>query len=52
MALRLSDRLIREIGNALEESFGPTRAIVFGSRTDSARRGGDIDIAIPGGLSQ
>nr|VFJ55979.1 MAG: hypothetical protein BECKFM1743C_GA0114222_101678 [Candidatus Kentron sp. FM]VFJ58279.1 MAG: hypothetical protein BECKFM1743A_GA0114220_102112 [Candidatus Kentron sp. FM]VFK11612.1 MAG: hypothetical protein BECKFM1743B_GA0114221_101983 [Candidatus Kentron sp. FM] len=52
MALRLSDRLTREVSSALAEGFGPTQAIVFGSRTDSTRRGGDIDIAVPGGLSQ
>nr|VFK08574.1 MAG: Nucleotidyltransferase domain-containing protein [Candidatus Kentron sp. LPFa]VFK25155.1 MAG: Nucleotidyltransferase domain-containing protein [Candidatus Kentron sp. LPFa] len=52
MAIRLSERLIRELTRSLEESFGPIDAIVFGSRTDDARRGGDIDLAIPGNLTR
>nr|VFK56177.1 MAG: Nucleotidyltransferase domain-containing protein [Candidatus Kentron sp. TC] len=52
MTLRLSERLIRELDRSLRESFGSVDAIVFGSRIDDARRGGDIDLAIPGNLAR
>jgi len=50
--LRLSERLKHELGKSLEESFGPFDAVVFGSRTDDTKRGGDIDIAIRSNLSR
>nr|VFJ53939.1 MAG: Nucleotidyltransferase domain-containing protein [Candidatus Kentron sp. FW] len=49
---RLSPRLAHEISKSIEESFGPVAVILFGSRTDDARRGGDIDIAIESDLSR
>jgi len=48
----LSERLKNEIRLSLEESFGPIKATVFGSRADDTRRGGDIDIAVSSDLSR
>jgi len=52
MVLRLSERLKNEIGRSLVSSFGSADATVFGSRADDTRRGGNLDIAIPGNLSR
>lgn len=45
--MRLSDQERRIIRNAAEEIFGPdARVMLFGSRVDDARRGGDIDLFV------
>lgn len=45
--MRLSDQERRIIRNAAAEIFGPdARVILFGSRVDDARRGGDIDLFV------
>jgi len=44
--LRLSGRLKSIILESVEDSFGPVDVYLFGSRTNDALRGGDIDIAI------
>ena len=45
--MRLSPAERRAIDTAAREAFPPgTRVMLFGSRTDDARRGGDIDLLI------
>ena len=45
--MRLSDRERHIIRTAAAEVFGPeARVLLFGSRVDDARRGGDIDLLI------
>lgn len=45
--MRLNDQERRIIRNAAEEIFGPdARVMLFGSRVDDARRGGDIDLFV------
>jgi len=50
--MRLSDYLHRTIKNAISKSFGECEIILFGSRTDDSKKGGDFDIAIKGNLSK
>lgn len=44
--MRLSEPILSRIREALNVSFGQTKAYLFGSRVDDTRRGGDIDIAL------
>ncbi len=49
--MRLSDRIHRAIKETALQSFGEVDVILFGSRTDDDRKGGDIDLAIDSHLS-
>jgi len=44
--MRLSEREIKSIKKAFEETFGSGKIYLFGSRVDEAERGGDIDLYI------
>lgn len=45
--MRLTFQQIETIHHAAEEAFGPnTRVLLFGSRVDDSKRGGDIDLLI------
>ncbi len=44
--MRLSNRLQKIIKESISKSFGEVAIYLFGSRTDSTKRGGDIDLAI------
>ena len=44
--MRLSDRIIRLIKDNIYKAFGEVDIILFGSRTDEQKKGGDIDLAI------
>ena len=50
--MRLSERLQRSIKQALIDSFGDVSIVLFGSRADDTKRGGDIDIAIDSHFSR
>jgi len=50
--LRLSERDARRIHRAVTEIFGAqARVWLFGSRTDDAARGGDIDLLVESAIS-
>jgi len=49
--MRVSNYLKNIILEALQESFAPEEVILFGSRVDDEKRGGDFDIAIKTDLS-
>ena len=45
--MRLSDQEVRAIKNAVKKNFGDNvRVLLFGSRVDDTRRGGDIDLLV------
>ena len=44
--MRLSNYLKDEFLRASKEAFGEARVILFGSRIDNSKRGGDFDLAI------
>jgi len=44
--VRLSNYLKDEFLRASKEAFGEARVILFGSRIDNSKRGGDFDLAI------
>lgn len=44
--MRLSQRIRNIIQTAISKSFGDAQVYLFGSRTDDAKKGGDIDLAI------
>ena len=44
--LRLNEYLKKEILSAIYSSFGDVKVILFGSRVDDTKRGGDFDIVI------
>ena len=44
--LRFNEKLKKEILSAIYISFGDVKVILFGSRVDDTKRGGDFDIAI------
>lgn len=50
--MRLSDRIKSAIVEAGRHSFGDVDIILFGSRVDDTKRGGDIDLAVDGGFTQ
>ena len=50
--MRLSKRLKKVILDASANSFGDVGLILFGSRLDDSKRGGDFDLAIKGDFSK
>ena len=50
--MRVSDYLQRTIHSAVGKSFGKCELILFGSRVDDSKKGGDFDIAIKSNLSK
>ncbi len=44
--MRVSPYLRSELKQAIKSAFGDARPILFGSRVDDSKRGGDFDIAI------
>ena len=49
--MRLTEEERRTMRNAARRHFGPeARVLLFGSRTDNAKRGGDIDLLIESSL--
>jgi len=50
--MRLSNYLKETILEATQKSFGACEVILFGSRVDETKRGGDFDIAIKSNLSK
>ena len=50
--MRISENERSVIGNAVRTHFGEdVRVLLFGSRTDDAKRGGDIDLLVESDLS-
>ena len=49
--MRLSRESITEIADAAKEFFPGARVVLFGSRLDDTRKGGDIDLLIESPLS-
>lgn len=50
--MRLTDHQCRVIRDAVAECFGHSATVrLFGSRTDDAARGGDIDLLIETGMT-
>jgi len=50
--MRVSNYLKSIFKYAIEQGFGECEAILFGSRIDDNKRGGDFDIAIKANLSK
>ncbi len=50
--MRVSNYLKDAILEAAQKSFGNCEVILFGSRTDDSKKGGDFDIAIKTNLSK
>jgi predicted nucleotidyltransferase len=46
--MRISDNLKKQLLKLFYESFGDVEIILFGSRVDDSKRGGDFDFAIKG----
>ena len=46
--MRISDNLKNRLLKLFYESFGDVEIILFGSRVDDTKRGGDFDFAIKG----
>ncbi len=46
--MRISEPLKRTLLQACKSSFGDVEVILFGSRVDDRKRGGDFDLAIKG----
>ncbi len=44
--MRVSDYMKNEILKASQKAFGECELILFGSRVDDSKRGGDFDIAV------
>jgi predicted nucleotidyltransferase len=44
--MRISNYLKNELIKATKEAFGECRLILFGSRVDNSKKGGDFDIAV------
>jgi len=44
--MRLSKYIKEQFLYASEEAFGSSKLILFGSRTDDSKKGGDFDIAV------
>ena len=50
--MRVSSYLRDEIKNASKVAFGEADLILFGSRVDESKKGGDFDIAVVADMSQ
>jgi len=51
--MRLNDFEVRTIKQAIQRRFGPaSRVLLFGSRTNDDRRGGDIDLLVETGEAE
>ena len=50
--MRLSKRIVEILQNNITKSFGNVNIYLFGSRTDDAKKGGDIDLAIDANISK
>ena len=50
--MRLSNYLKGVFLKAIKKSFGECEVILYGSRVDDSKRGGDFDIAIKGNFSK
>lgn len=50
--MRLSQRVVNILRENIQKSFGDVAIYLFGSRTDDAKKGGDIDLAIDTNLSK
>jgi len=50
--MRVSNYLREKLLEAIECSFGESEVILFGSRVDDSKRGGDFDIALKNSLSK
>ncbi len=50
--MRVSPYLKDEIKNASKVAFGESDLILFGSRVDESKKGGDFDIAVVADISQ
>ena len=50
--MRVSDYILKIIHTAVAKSFGKCEIILFGSRVDESKKGGDFDIAIKSDLSK
>jgi len=44
--MRLSNRIIKILKNTISKSFGDVDIYLFGSQTNDAKKGGDIDLAV------
>ena len=50
--MRISKYIRTELQNAALDAFGNATVLLFGSRTDKAKRGGDFDIAIKSSMDK
>ncbi len=50
--MRVSNYLRETILKAINKSFGACEVVLFGSRVDDNKRGGDFDIAIKSNISK
>ena len=50
--MRLSNRIIKILQNTILKSFGDIDIYLFGSQTNDAKKGGDIDLAIDTNISK
>ena len=50
--MRVSSYLRDEIKNASKVAFGESDLILFGSRVDESKKGGDFDISVVADMSQ
>jgi len=50
--MRLPERIRHELKRAAAEAFGEVELVLFGSRLDDRKRGGDFDIAVKCGVDK
>ncbi len=50
--MRLSKYIKEQFLEASKEAFGHSKLILFGSRTDDSKKGGDFDIAVVSKISR